>query len=59
MGRCSWQPIVAKNYFDFSIYYKGAFSGLRQLLAIESPLKIKLYFTLKALSVLKIFAFLS
>ena len=42
--------------------FKGALSGLRQLLATESPLKtIKnvVYFTLKALFVLKIFKFLS
>ena len=44
------------------IKIKGAFSGLRQSLATESPLKtIKnaIYFTLKALFVLKIFKFLS
>ena len=41
---------------------KGALSGLRQLLATESPLKMMkntFYFTLKALFVLKIFKFLS
>ena len=41
---------------------KGALSGLRQLLATESPLKITknaFYFTSKALFVLKIFKFLS
>ena len=41
---------------------KGAFSGLRQFLVTESPLKIvknTFYFTLKALFVLKIFKFLS
>ena len=41
---------------------KGALSGLRQFLAIESPLKMMknaFYFTLKALFVLKIFKFLS
>ena len=40
---------------------KGALSGLRQFLAIESPLKLMknvFYFTLKALFVLKIFKFL-
>ena len=40
---------------------KGDLSGLRQFLAIESPLKIMknvFYFTLKALFVLKIFKFL-
>ena len=42
--------------------FKGALSGLRKFLAIESPLKIMkniFYFTLKALFVLKIFKFLS
>ena len=42
--------------------FKGALSGLRQLLATESPLKMMknaFYFTLKALFVLKIFKFLS
>ena len=41
---------------------KGAFSGLTQFLAIESPLKMMkndFYFTLKVLFVLKIFKFLS
>ena len=41
---------------------KGALSGLRQLLAMESPLKMMknaFYFTSKALFVLKIFKFLS
>ena len=41
---------------------KGALSGLRQFLAIESPLKIMknaFYFTAKGLFVLKIFKFLS
>ena len=40
---------------------KGALSGLRQFLATESSLKMmknNFYFTLKALSVLKIFKFL-
>ena len=43
------------------INIKGALSGLRQLLATESPLKIiknAFYITLKALLVLKIFKFL-
>ena len=43
-------------------YMKGALSGLRQFLAIESPLKMMenaFYLTSKALSVLKIFTFLS
>ena len=42
--------------------FKGAISGLRQVLAIETPLKmmkIAFYFTLKVLFVLKIFKFLS
>ena len=42
--------------------FKGALSGLRQFLAIESPLKMMknaFYFTSKALFVLKIFTFLS
>ena len=41
---------------------KGALSGLRQILATESPLKMMknaFYFTLIALFVLKIFKFLS
>ena len=41
---------------------KGALSGLRQFLAIESPLKIMknaFYLSSKALFVLKIFKFLS
>ena len=41
---------------------KGALSGLIQLLATESPLKMMrntFYFTSKALFVLKIFKFLS
>ena len=41
---------------------KGALSGLRQFLATESPLKMMknaFHFILKALSVLKIFKFLS
>ena len=46
------------NVFDF----KGALSGLRQVLATESPLKVMknvFYFISKALFVLKIFKFLS
>ena len=42
--------------------FKGALSGLRQLWAIESPLKAMkntFYFTGKALVILKIFKFLS
>ena len=40
---------------------KGTFSGLRQFLAAESPLKMMknaFYFTLNALSVLKFFVFI-
>ena len=42
--------------------FKGALSGLRQFLATESPLKMTknaLYFTSRAVFVLKIFKFLS
>ena len=42
-------------------HLKGALSGLRKLLANESPLKVMknvFYFTLKALFFLKIFRFL-
>ena len=42
-------------------YIKGAFLGLEQILATEKPLKRMknaFYFTLKALSVLKILTFL-
>ena len=41
--------------------FKDAFSGLRQLLATESPWKMmkNTYFTLKALFVLKIYKFFS
>ena len=42
--------------------FKGVLSGLSQILANESPLKMMknaFYFTLKALFVLKIFKFLS
>ena len=42
--------------------FKGAISGLRQVLATETPLKMMknaFYFTLKVLFVLKIFKFLS
>ena len=43
------------------ITFKGPFSGMRQFLTIESPLKTMknaFYFMLKALFVLKIFTFL-
>ena len=45
-----------------NVILKGPLSGLRQLLATESPLKMMknaFYFTSKALFVLKIFKFLS
>ena len=48
------------NYTKVNI--KGALSGLRQVLASESPfkkMKNAFYFTLKALFILKIFNFLS
>ena len=44
------------------IEIKGALAGLRQFLAIESPLKMMkkaIYFILKALFILKISKFLS
>ena len=44
----------------FMVVFTGALPGLRQFLAIESPLKMMenaFYFTAKALSVLKIFKF--
>ena len=44
------------------VILKGTISGMRQFLAIESPLKMTkntFYFTSKALSVLKILKFLS
>ena len=50
-----------KIFYD-CVIVKGALSGLRQFLAIESPLKMMkntFYFTSKALFVLKIFKFLS
>ena len=43
-------------------YFKGALLGLKQFLAIESPLKMiknNFYFTLKAPLVVKIFKFFS
>ena len=50
--------------FDDQLFlnFKGALSDLKQLLAIENPLKMiknDFYFTSKALFVLKIFKFLS
>ena len=51
------------DFLKTSIFkFKGAFSDLRQFLAIKSPLKMMknaFYLTLKALFVLKIFKFLS
>ena len=51
---------IAWNFERYQ-YLKGALSGLRQVLATGSPIKImnSFYFTLKALFVLKIFKFLS
>ena len=49
-------------FLPVSTRIKGALLGLRQFLTIESPLKVMknaFYFTSKALSVLKIFKFLS
>ena len=46
----------------YEVLLKSALSGLRQVLATESPLKIMkndFYFTLKVLFVLKIFKFSS
>ena len=50
------------NYVMINTIFKGALSGLRQFLVTECPLKIiknTFYITLKALFILKIFAFLS
>ena len=47
---------------EMKYWTKGAISGLRQVLAIESPLKMMknaFYLTSEALFVLKIFKFLS
>ena len=72
-----WFPVtislllkILKNFADIcglslrkiNFFIKGTFSGLKQLLATESPLtmiKTAFYFTLKALFVFKIFKFLS
>ena len=54
--------VFASAFCTKLAYIKGALSGLRQFLAIESPLKMMkstFYFTLKVLFVLKIFKFLS
>ena len=59
-------PKALLSYWHFYTFnpvqiLKGALSGMRQFLAIESPLKIlkkAFYFTSKALFVLKIFKFL-
>ena len=53
---------MRKVPFRFRSSFKGALSGLKQFLATESPLKMMknaFNFTSKALSVLKIFKFLS
>ena len=52
-----WKLILIDRHFLF----KGTLSGLKQFLAVESPLKMMkntFYFILKALFVLKIFKFL-
>ena len=57
--RCSWSEIQLDSYRN---NWKGALSGLAQLLTTESPLKMMgnaFYFTLKALFVLKILKCLS
>ena len=56
--------LLSINFLLKNIEYtiKGVLSGMRQFLATESPLKMMKnasYLTLKALSVLKIFMFLS
>ena len=54
--------ILSIDHSNQSEIFKGALSGLRQLLATESSLKMiknAFYFTLKALFILKIFQFLS
>ena len=63
---CSFDQIVHHVVkivsWIFEHMIKGELSGLRKFLATESPLKMMknyFYFTLKSLSVLKIFKFLS
>ena len=56
--------MATKNYQSKKYYFsfKGAFSGLRQFLATENPLKViknAFYITLKAFFIFKIFKFLS
>ena len=54
--------ISMKNEFQRTELFKGALSGLRQVLITESPLKMMknaFYFTSRALFVPKIFKFLS
>ena len=64
------KTFTRRTLYEVSIHkFKGALSGLRQFLAIESPLKMMKnaftsmlspqYFTSKALFVLNIFKFLS
>ena len=53
---------IYKFYFYEPLLFKGALLGLRQFLAIRSPIKIMkngFYFTLKTLFVLKIFTCLN
>ena len=55
-----WQNVWKTHVEEWN--FKGALSGLRKFLAIESPLKMMknaFHFTLKSLFVLKIFKFLS
>ena len=51
-----------EDYYATQHQFKDALSGLRQFLAIESPLKMMknvFYFTLKSICVLKIFKLFS
>ena len=59
--RGKYFPILHEATCDNYFIFKGALSGLRQVLVTESPLKMMknaFYFTLKALFVLKILEFL-
>ena len=56
-----WTFVGSIKNVDILYWFKGALSSLRQLLEIESPLKMMkntFYFTIKALFVIKIFKFL-
>ena len=48
-----------EEIIEAEIHFDGALWSLKQFLAKESPLRIALYFTLKALFVVKILKFLS